>query len=92
MTFQEILEGITRHRSHRATVTDPEIQRKFEEIEWALQSLAEALRDREQNVPDGIQGKVRRDELDELTHGVDYTVGDPVDDVDDAFDEFEKRK
>ena len=88
MTFQEILEGITRHRTHRATVTDPEIQRKFEEIEWALQAMAEALRDREQELS-AIAPHER------AGHSADYTVGDPVDDVDDvddAFDEFEKRK
>jgi hypothetical protein len=52
MTYQEILEGITRHRANPLTtrtdgafVTD--VKRKLDEIEWALQALAEKLRDAE---------------------------------------------
>ena len=47
MTAQEILEGITRHRANRAEpnfgLSDAEIKRKFEEIEWALQAIAERM-------------------------------------------------
>ena len=49
MTFQEILEGITRHRANpMATIgtgDTVEVERKINEIEWALQALAEKLRD-----------------------------------------------
>jgi len=50
MTAQEILEGITRHRANPlkgGEAGDPppgfEIERKANEIEWALQALAEKL-------------------------------------------------
>lgn len=50
MTYQEILEGITRHRASQMSINRPtlglvtgEVQRKIEEIEWALQALAEKL-------------------------------------------------
>jgi len=50
MTFQEILEGITRHRAHPITMNVPsgevipgELERKINEIEWALQALAEKM-------------------------------------------------
>jgi hypothetical protein len=47
MTYQEILEGITRHRASNVFQTpgNADIVRKLEEIEWALQALAEKLRD-----------------------------------------------
>lgn len=46
MTYQEILEGITRHRANPPTKDNlSEFQRKINEIEWALQALAEKLRD-----------------------------------------------
>jgi len=52
MTFQEILEGICRHRMNPLLINQPsgdavgrDVQRKIEEIEWALQALAEKLRD-----------------------------------------------
>lgn len=57
MTYQEILEGITRHRANPVpsfNSTDPlmnsflqELRRKLDEIEWALQALAEKGRDSE---------------------------------------------
>lgn len=53
MTYQELLEGITRHRAnpvgpftfggHPADGLNQELLRKFNEIEWALQALAEKL-------------------------------------------------
>jgi len=52
MTYQEILEGITRHRADPAKVTVPDniplqgffdVGRKLDEIEWALQAIAEKL-------------------------------------------------
>lgn len=47
MTYQEILEGITRHRASTppSTPATMDIYRKIDEIEWALQALAEKLRD-----------------------------------------------
>jgi hypothetical protein len=60
MTYQEILEGITQHRanplidtsdkdwSDMAKVTD--VKRKIDEIEWALQALAERGKDIEQQL------------------------------------------
>ena len=54
LTFQQILEGITRHRANPVNFgIDPndassnvrELKRKLNEIEWALQALAEKLRD-----------------------------------------------
>ena len=63
LSFQEILEGITRHRANPINVTvniptgagkatqdiavhlSMELTRKINEIEWALQALAEKLRD-----------------------------------------------
>ena len=45
MTYQEILEGITRHRANPLEIIPDDIPRKLEEIEWALQALAEKLRD-----------------------------------------------
>jgi hypothetical protein len=46
MTYQEILEGICRHRLNPLSSTDlDELQRKINEIEWALQALCENLRD-----------------------------------------------
>lgn len=47
MTYQEILEGITQHRANPCLGIGFELQRKFDEIEWALQALAEKLRDEE---------------------------------------------
>jgi hypothetical protein len=53
MTYQEILEGIARHRANPLNLptgwpeVNLELQRKCEEIEWALQALAEKLRDRD---------------------------------------------
>jgi len=48
MTFQQILEGITRHRANRLGGDDEtSIQQKIDEIEWALQAIAEALADLE---------------------------------------------
>lgn len=51
MTYQEILEGITRHRANRITVADPsfgsDLQRKIDELEWALQALAEKMAETE---------------------------------------------
>lgn len=44
MTYQEILEGICRHRANRVSMDlNPEMARKLDEIEWALQALAERL-------------------------------------------------
>ena len=43
LTFQEILEGIIRHRADPVNAMN--IERKITEIEWALQALAEKLRD-----------------------------------------------
>ena len=47
MTFQEILEGITRHRANPVFgptgMDNPDIGRKFDEIEWALQAMCEQL-------------------------------------------------
>ena len=64
MTWQEIVEGITRHRANpvRATLSIPsnlqgttfdtvsvmlsqDMDRKINEIEWALQAIAEKMRD-----------------------------------------------
>jgi len=52
MTFQEILDGITRHRANRLLINIPsnevigtDLMRKIDEIEWALQALAEKLKD-----------------------------------------------
>ena len=52
MTFQEILEGITRHRANPMSINQPsqsiiesEVSRKINEIEWALQALCEKLSD-----------------------------------------------
>ena len=52
MTFQEILDGITRHRANRLFEninqdSSANLQQKIDEIEWALQALAEKLRDEE---------------------------------------------
>lgn len=47
MTYQEILEGITRHRATPFDGSRDDISRKVGEIEWALQALAEKLRDEE---------------------------------------------
>lgn len=48
MTAQEILEGITRHRANPLQIDVPfDTIRKITEIEWALQALAELLRDQE---------------------------------------------
>lgn len=43
MTAQEILEGITRHRANQLDLNRPLIglNQKIDEIEWALQALAE---------------------------------------------------
>ena len=48
-TWQEILEGITRHRANPIGEhpTDADLSRKISEIEWALQAIAEKLRDAE---------------------------------------------
>ena len=88
MTFQEILEGIARHRANGvsmsakvahsggamvADVSDDEILRKINEIEWALQALAETLRDREQELKACVPFGERNE-------------------VDEAFDEYEKRE
>jgi hypothetical protein len=45
MTFQEILEGITRHRADplELVFSRTDMRRKFDEIEWALQAMAELL-------------------------------------------------
>jgi len=48
MTYQEILEGITRHRGMPVDAGDfdtlkIDLRRKTDEIEWALQALAEKL-------------------------------------------------
>jgi hypothetical protein len=54
MTYQEILESITRHRANPLItnqggvfnkIDTSDLRRKFDEIEWALQALAEKLRD-----------------------------------------------
>jgi hypothetical protein len=52
MTYQEILEGITRHRVNTLQLMQPsdivngqDLMRKINEIEWALQALTEKLRD-----------------------------------------------
>ena len=49
MTYQQILESILRNRANLVTgnklIAVPELCRKFNEIEWALQALAEKLRD-----------------------------------------------
>ena len=52
MTYQEILEGITRHRINTLQLMQPsdtvnghDLMRKINEIEWALQALTEKLRD-----------------------------------------------
>ena len=53
MTWQQIVESITRHRANPLVITTgdrmdkvaSEIQRKANEIEWALQAIAEKLRD-----------------------------------------------
>ena len=52
MTYQEILEGITRHRANPARLDSAmDMQRKIDEIEWALQALAETLRDSQDSQP-----------------------------------------
>ena len=86
MTFQEILEGITRHRANpMAADVLSEIGRKISEIEWALQAIAEELRDREQEF------KTARDEA--LAAVKEHSEREEdFDDVDEAFDEYEKRK
>ena len=46
MKAQEILEGIGRHRGNTLTssdATNPDVARKINEIEWALQAIAEKL-------------------------------------------------
>ena len=43
MKAQEILEGICRHRSNRAFLSIEDEMRKIDEIEWALQAMAEKL-------------------------------------------------
>lgn len=55
MTFQEILEGIARHRVNLVQLNVPsgnvvgqDLRRKIDELEWALQAIAEKLRDNEQ--------------------------------------------
>ena len=49
VTYQQILESILRNRANLVTgnklIAVPELCRKFNEIEWALQALAEKLRD-----------------------------------------------
>ena len=51
MSYQEILEGITRHRANPVQLLQrpdsQELERKFNEIEWALQALAERLAETE---------------------------------------------
>lgn len=49
-SFQEILESITRHRANPIEGESSEVVRKIDEIEWALQALAETLRDREEQL------------------------------------------
>jgi hypothetical protein len=47
MTYQEILDQICENRNNLVTgnklIAVPELLRKFNEIEWALQALAEKL-------------------------------------------------
>jgi hypothetical protein len=49
VTYQEILEEICENRANpidgNRLVKVSELKRKFSEIEWALQALAERLRD-----------------------------------------------
>lgn len=50
MTWQEILEGITRHRAKPVEfdgipIRADAVSRKFDEVEWALQAIVEKLRD-----------------------------------------------
>ena len=49
MTYQEIVQRITEHRANRLVYNDfgipTNIQEKVDEIEWALQALAEKLAD-----------------------------------------------
>ena len=47
MKAHEILEGITRHRIMHIENEGPEVLRKINEIEWALQAIAEYLTDLE---------------------------------------------
>ena len=54
MTYQDILEGITRHRAQPLRINRPgsvvvasDLERKIGEIEWALQALAEKLTENE---------------------------------------------
>ena len=49
-TYQEILEGICRHKAEPLRINRPgsvvvavDLERKIGEIEWALQALAEKL-------------------------------------------------
>jgi hypothetical protein len=54
MTYQEILEEICENRANPVAgnrlIKVAELQRKFSEIEWALQALAEKLRDDHENM------------------------------------------
>lgn len=45
MTYQEILEEITKHRANGLTSRIGNLDQKIAAIEWALQALAEKLRD-----------------------------------------------
>jgi hypothetical protein len=61
MRAQEILEGIARHRANPVQYNVPsgeliasDVTRKIDEIEWALQALAELLRDQEQQIIDVV--------------------------------------
>jgi len=56
MTAQEILEGITRHRANPPgdgwSVHMEDVLRKLNEIEWALQALAERMIEIEMAIAD----------------------------------------
>lgn len=61
MKAQELLEGICRHRAHPVSIestvsqaANMEIRRKVDEIEWALQAIAEKLVDLETVSPSPI--------------------------------------
>ncbi len=45
MTYQEILEKITLNRSIELTSRIGNLEEKLQAVEWALQALAEKLRD-----------------------------------------------
>jgi len=61
MTAQEILDGITRHRANPIEngLSNSDTRRKLDEVEWALQAIAERMVEIEMAFSE-LNDKVRR--------------------------------